>query len=295
MGREHGCAPQVTRSSVSGSGAGEGAPRSLAQYRSRRAMRYGGRAGRNRGASEVTGRVAFVTGASRGIGRSIALELARRGADLALAARSEPTETASQVRELGRRAVSLALDVSDRAAVETAAARIEGELGKVSILVNNAGITRDQLLVRMKPEDWDVVLRTNLDGTFHTTRVFARDMMRARWGRIINITSVVGEMGNAGQANYAASKAGVIGFTRALARERAGRQVTVNAVAPGYIETAMTDSIPEAAKTALRSAIPMGRLGSGEDVAYVVACLAADEAGYITGQVIRVDGGMVMA
>jgi 3-oxoacyl-[acyl-carrier protein] reductase len=243
----------------------------------------------------MTGRVAFVTGASRGIGRSIALELARRGADVALAARNEPTETAGQVRELGRRVLSLALDVSDRAAVERAAARIESELGKVSILVNNAGITRDQLLVRMKSEDWDAVLRTNLDGTFHTTRVFARGMMRARWGRIINITSVVGEIGNAGQANYAASKAGVIGFTRSVARELAGRQVTVNAVAPGYIETAMTDAIPEAAKTSLLAAIPMGRLGSGEDVAYVVACLAADEAGYITGQVIRVDGGMVMA
>jgi 3-oxoacyl-[acyl-carrier protein] reductase len=243
----------------------------------------------------MTGRVAFVTGASRGIGRSIAVELARRGADVALAARNEPTETAGQVRELGRRVLSLALDVSDRAAVERAAARIESELGKVSILVNNAGITRDQLLVRMKSEDWDAVLRTNLDGTFHTTRVFARDMMRARWGRIINITSVVGEIGNAGQANYAASKAGVIGFTRSVARELAGRQVTVNAVAPGYIETAMTDAIPEAAKTSLLAAIPMGRLGSGEDVAYVVACLAADEAGYITGQVIRVDGGMVMA
>jgi len=243
----------------------------------------------------VTGRVAFVTGASRGIGRAIALELARRGADVALAARNEPTETAGEIRDLGRRALSLALDVSQREAVEAAASRIESELGKVAILVNNAGITRDQLLVRMKPEDWDIVLRTNLDGTFHTTRVFARDMMRARWGRIINITSVVGEMGNAGQANYAASKAGVIGFTRAVARELAGRQVTVNAVAPGYIETAMTDAIPAAARTSLLSAIPLGRLGSGEDVAYVVACLAAEEAGYITGQVIRVDGGMVMA
>jgi len=243
----------------------------------------------------MTGRVALVTGASRGIGRSIALELARRGADLVVAARTEPVETAGAVRDLGRRALSLALDVSDRSAVEAVAGRIESELGKVSILVNNAGITRDQLLVRMKAEEWDEVLRTNLDGTFHTTRVFARNMMRARWGRIINITSVVGEIGNAGQANYAASKAGVIGFTRAVARELAGRQVTVNAVAPGYIDTAMTDAIPEAAKTTLLGAIPMGRLGSGEDVAYIVACLAADEAGYITGQVIRVDGGMVMA
>jgi 3-oxoacyl-[acyl-carrier protein] reductase len=243
----------------------------------------------------VTARVALVTGASRGIGRSIALELARRGADVAVAARGPAEETAAEIRSLGRRALALALDVSDRIQVESAAARIESELGKVSILVNNAGITRDQLLVRMKPEDWSEVLRVNLDGTFHTTRVFAREMMRARWGRIINITSVVGEIGNAGQANYAASKAGVIGFTRAVARELGGRQVTVNAVAPGYIETAMTDTLPAAAKESLLGAIPLGRLGTCDDVAYVVACLASDEAGYITGQVIRVDGGMVMA
>ena len=242
----------------------------------------------------MTGRVALVTGASRGIGHAIALELARRGAVVAVTARTAPEQTAAEIREQGGRAYALALDVSDRAQVESAAANVEAELGKVSILVNNAGITRDQLLVRMKPEDWDLVMRTNLDGTFHTTRVFARDMMRARWGRIINITSVVGEMGNAGQANYAASKAGVIGFTRAVARELAGRQVTVNAVAPGYIETAMTQDLPETAKTALLGAIPLGRLGTPVDVAYVVACLAADDAGYITGQVIRVDGGMVM-
>ena len=242
----------------------------------------------------MTGRVALVTGASRGIGHAIALELARRGAVVAVTARTAPEQTAAEIREQGGRAYALALDVSDRAQVESAAANVEAELGKVSILVNNAGITRDQLLVRMKPEDWDLVMRTNLDGTFYTTRVFARDMMRARWGRIINITSVVGEMGNAGQANYAASKAGVIGFTRAVARELAGRQVTVNAVAPGYIETAMTQELPETAKAALLGAIPLGRLGTPVDVAYVVACLAADDAGYITGQVIRVDGGMVM-
>ena len=243
----------------------------------------------------MTGRIALVTGASRGIGYAIALELARRGAAVAVTARTAPERTAAEIRDQGGRAYALALDVSDRAQVESAAASIEAELGKVSILVNNAGITRDQLLVRMKPEDWDLVMRTNLDGTFHTTRLFARDMMRARWGRIINITSVVGEMGNAGQANYAASKAGVIGFTRAVARELAGRQVTVNAVAPGYIETAMTQDLPETAKTALLGTIPLGRLGTPHDVAYVVACLAADDAGYITGQVIRVDGGMVMA
>ena len=242
----------------------------------------------------MTGRVALVTGASRGIGRAIALALARRGAAVAVAARTAPEQAAAEIRDQGGRAYALALDVSDRAQVESVVSRIEAELGKVSILVNNAGITRDQLLVRMKPEDWDLVLRTNLDGTFHTTRVFARDMMRARWGRIINITSVVGEMGNAGQANYAASKAGIIGFTRAVARELAGRQVTVNAVASGYIETAMTQDLPETAKTALLGAIPLGRLGAPQDVAYVVACLASDDAGYITGQVIRVDGGMVM-
>ena len=243
----------------------------------------------------MTGRVALVTGASRGIGHAIALELARRGAAVAVTARTAPEQTAAEIREQGGRAYAIALDVSDRTQVESVATSIEGELGKVSILVNNAGITRDQLLVRMKPEDWDLVMRTNLDGTFHTTRVFARDMMRARWGRIINITSVVGEIGNAGQANYAASKAGIIGFTRAVARELAGRQVTVNAVAPGYIETAMTQDLPETAKSALLGTIPLGRLGSPLDVAYVVACLAADDAGYITGQVIRVDGGMVMA
>jgi len=237
----------------------------------------------------MTGRVALVTGASRGIGRSIALELARRGADLVVAARTEPVETAGAVRDLGRRALSLALDVSDRSAVEAVAGRIESELGKVSILVNNAGITRDQLLVRMKAEEWDEVLRTNLDGTFHTTRVFARNMMRARWGRIINITSVVGEIGNAGQANYAASKAGVIGFTRAVARELAGRQVTVNAVAPGFIKTDMTADIDEKQMKAL---IPVNRFGTPEEVAHAVGFLASPEAAYITGEILSINGGL---
>ena len=242
-------------------------------------------------------RVALVTGASRGIGRAVAIALARRGADVALAARrpAQAEEVAAEIRSLGRRAAVLELDVADLSRVEESAERIEGELGKVSILVNNAGITRDQLLVRMKPEDWSDVMRTNLDGTFHCTRVFARDMMRARWGRIINVTSVVGEIGNAGQANYAAAKAGIIGFTRSVARELAGRGVTVNAVAPGYIETAMTGGLPESVKTALLASSPLGRLGSPEDVAQLIAFLAGDEAGYITGQVIRVDGGMVMA
>jgi len=245
----------------------------------------------------VTGRVAVVTGASRGIGHAIGLELLRRGADVAFAARHpEPGAGALAAAEsLGRRAMLVAMDVGDPASVQTAAASVEETLGKVSILVNNAGITRDQLLLRMKPEDWSEVLRVNLDGTFHCTKVFMKDMMRARWGRIVNITSVVGTLGNAGQANYAASKAGIVGFTRSVARELASRNVTVNAVAPGYIETAMTESLPEAVKASLQGAIPLGRLGGVEDVAGVVAFLCGEEAGYITGQVIHVDGGMVMA
>ncbi len=247
--------------------------------------------------ADLQGKVALVTGASRGIGRAIALALAHRGADVALAARNPaPAEdAAAEIRGLGRRAMALGLDVSDFTAVEEAAIRIAGDLGKVSILVNNAGITRDQLLLRMKPEDWSEVLRVNLDGTFHCTKVFCRDMMKARWGRIINISSVVGVLGNAGQANYAASKAGILGFTRSVARELAGRGVTANAVAPGYIETAMTEALPENAKQALMGSIPVGRLGSPEDVAGVVVFLAGEDAAYITGQVIHVDGGMVMA
>lgn len=245
----------------------------------------------------MTGRVALVTGASRGIGHAIGLELLRRGADVAFAARHpEPAEPVlAEAKSLGRRALLVAMDVSDPASVEAGAKAVEAELGKVSILINNAGITRDQLLVRMKPEDWSEVLRINLDGTFHCTRTFARDMMRARWGRIVNITSVVGTLGNAGQANYAASKAGIVGLTRSVARELASRNVTVNAVAPGYIETAMTDSLPETVKNSLSASIPLGRLGGVDDVAGVVAFLCGEEAGYVTGQVIHVDGGMVMA
>lgn len=245
----------------------------------------------------LEGKIAVVTGASRGIGKAVALELARRGADLVLAARHpEPAEeVAAAVREAGRRALVLALDVSDLAAVQEAAARIAADLGRVSILVNNAGITRDQLLLRMKPEDWNAVLRINLDGTFHCTKVFTKDMMRARWGRVVNVSSVVGTMGNVGQANYAASKAAVHGFTRSVARELAGRNITVNAVAPGYIRTAMTEGLDEKTREALLRSIPLGRLGLPEDVATVAGFLAGSGAAYITGQVIHVDGGMVMA
>jgi 3-oxoacyl-[acyl-carrier protein] reductase len=245
----------------------------------------------------LAGRVALVTGASRGIGRAIALALAEEGADVAFAARNGglAEEAAAEARGLGVKTLGLSLDVGDAASVDEGAGRIETELGKVSILVNNAGITRDQLLLRMKEEDWREVLRVNLDGVFHCTKTFSRDMLRARWGRIINISSVVGIMGNAGQANYAASKAGILGFTRSVARELAGRNVTVNAVVPGYIETAMTGDLPADRKEALLAAVPMGRMGTPEDVARLVVFLAGEESGYITGQAIQVDGGMVMA
>ena len=245
----------------------------------------------------LEGKVALVTGASRGIGEAVALELGRRGADVALAARNPaPAEKAvERIQAMGRRAMALSMDVADAASVADGARKIAETLGKVSILVNNAGITRDQLLLRMKQEDWDQVLRVNLDGTFHCTKTFSKDMIRMRWGRIINISSVIALLGNPGQANYAASKAGILGFTRAVARELAGRNVTVNAVAPGYIETAMTENLPEEAKTALLQSIPLARLGKPEDVAGVVGFLAGEQAGYMTGQVICVDGGMVMS
>ena len=245
----------------------------------------------------LKGRNALVTGASRGIGREIALELARQGADVALAdlVAGPAEEAVAEIRALGCKAMALSLDVSELEAVERAAGEIEGVLGKVSILVNNAGITRDRLLLRMKKDDWSNVLRVNLDGTFHCTKVFVKDMVRARWGRVINISSVVGKIGNAGQTNYAASKAGVIGFTRSVAREVAGRNVTANAVAPGFIETAMTDDLPAEVKKSLMDSIPLGRLGTATDVAKVVAFLSNEDSGYITGQVIHVDGGMVMA
>ncbi|MEE8134393.1 MAG: 3-oxoacyl-[acyl-carrier-protein] reductase [Gemmatimonadales bacterium] len=243
----------------------------------------------------LDGRVAVVTGGSRGIGRAIATRLAEAGAHVAVAARDarRASETADALPGGGKR-VGLGADVSVPDQVATMISVTEEALGPIDILVNNAGVTRDGLLVRMGEDDWKAVLDTNLKGAFITTKAVARGMMKRRSGRIINITSVVGITGNRGQANYAASKAGLIGLTKSVAKELASRNILVNAVAPGFIETDMTAELSEDARQTLRTQIPLGRLGSVEDVASVVAFLASDLAGYITGQVLVVDGGMVM-
>lgn len=242
----------------------------------------------------LDGQVAVVTGAGRGIGRVLAERLARDGARLAVTARdgSVAQERASGLPGSGH--LGLALDVSDRAAVDSAVKRVESELGPIDVLVNNAGLTADNVLVRLSDDDWDRVVDTNLRGAFFTIRAVARGMMKRRAGRIINITSVVGLTGNRGQVNYAASKAGLIGLTKSVAKELASRNVLCNAVAPGFIETDMTSDLGEDARSALQQQIALGRLGSPEDVAGVVAFLAGPDASYITGQVIVVDGGMVM-
>lgn len=244
----------------------------------------------------LEGQAAVVTGASRGIGRAICLRLADDGADIAgmdvIADALE--ETGSLVREKGVQFLALQADVSQADQVQQAISEAAKTLGHVDILVNNAGITRDNLLIRMTPEDWDKVLAVNLTGTFNGIKSAARVMARQRSGRIINIASVVGMTGNDGQANYAASKAGVIGLTKTAARELATRNVTVNAVAPGFIQTAMTDHLSEEVRQDTLSSIPVGRLGQPEDVAGVVAFLAGPDSAYVTGQVIVVDGGMAM-
>ena len=246
---------------------------------------------------KLEGKIALVTGASQGLGRAIALKLAANGADVAIiyVGPEEPAlETKGGIEALGRRAVCYPCDVRDEQAVEATVAQVKKDLGKVDILVNNAGVTRDGLVMMMKEADFDTVIDTNLKGTFLCMKAVSRIMMKQRYGRIVNLSSVVGLRGNAGQVNYAASKAGVVGMTKSLAKELASRGVTVNAVAPGFIETDMTAAMPQAAKDAMMPTIPMQQLGAPEDVAKAVAFLASDEAAYVTGQVLAVDGGMAM-
>jgi len=247
--------------------------------------------------STLSNRIALVTGASQGIGRAVALELARKGAQVALAARNIEKLSAveAEIVAAGGTAQAFALDVASEDSIKECAKAVIAHFGKVEILVNNAGITRDMLSMRMKRADWDNVLTTNLTGAFLLTQAVMSSMVKNRWGRIINITSVVGQTGQAGQANYAASKAGLIGMTKSLARELASRTITVNAVAPGYIETAMTAVLTEEQKKMNAQYIPLGRVGTDSEVAYAVAFLASEEASYITGHTLDVNGGMHMA
>lgn len=245
----------------------------------------------------LEGKTALVTGASQGIGRACAIELARTGARIVLAARNEAklAEVAAEITAAGGIAHAVALDVASEDSIKTTAKTLLAQFGAVEVLVNNAGVTRDGLMMRMKRADWDDVLNTNLTGAFLLTQAFVSGMLKARWGRIINISSVVARSGQAGQANYAASKAGLIGLTRSLARELASRGITANAVAPGYIETAMTAVLDEKQREAMLSQIPLARPGTDADIAHAVAFLASPEAGYITGHVLDVNGGMYMA
>jgi 3-oxoacyl-[acyl-carrier protein] reductase len=245
----------------------------------------------------VEGRVALVTGGGRGIGRAIAVRLAREGARVAISYRSNDAaaeETVELVRKAGVECETFKGDVASLEDVEALMKGVGEAFGAVEILVNNAGTTRDNILLRMKDAEFDEVLATNLKGTYLCTRAALRGMVRARWGRIVNISSVVGLLGNAGQANYAASKAGIIGFTKSVAREVAGRGITANAVAPGYVETELTGVLPENIKEQILGQVPMGRLGEPEEIAEVVMFLAGERAAYVTGQTIAVDGGMVM-
>jgi 3-oxoacyl-[acyl-carrier protein] reductase len=244
---------------------------------------------------DLSGKVALVTGASRGIGQGISTMLAARGAHVVAAARSNHADaTVAAIKERGGAAEVASVDVGDRGGVEQMIAATLERHGRIDILVNNAGITRDQLLLRMKQDDWDEVMKTNLTGAFLCAQAVIRPMIRQRGGRIVSVSSVVGQAGNAGQANYAASKAGLIGFSRALAREVASRGITVNVVAPGLIDTEMTRAISEKAHGDWATQIPLGRLGATTDVAAAVCFLVSDEASYITGQVLAVNGGMYM-
>jgi 3-oxoacyl-[acyl-carrier protein] reductase len=241
--------------------------------------------------STLEGKVALVTGASRGIGRAIAVELAKQGAKVVGTATTE--DGAKAITEAGLN--GRVLNVRDSAQTDAMLAALEKEFGAIAVLVNNAGITRDNLALRMKDADWDEVMETNLKSVFRLSRAVMRGMMKARWGRIINITSVVGASGNPGQANYAAAKAGIVGLSKSLARELGSRNITVNCVAPGFIDTDMTRALPEAQKTALLGQIPLGRLGRPEDIAAAVAYLASPAGDYVTGAVLHVNGGMYMS
>ncbi len=246
--------------------------------------------------ANLQGRIALVTGASQGIGRACALELARAGATVALAARNQAklAEAVAEIEAAGGQAAAFALDVSNEESIKAGAKAVLERFGKVEILVNNAGITRDGLMMAMKRADWDDVLATNVTGAFLLTQALLRPMLKNRWGRIINISSVVGRTGQAGQVNYAASKAALIGFTRSMAREVASRGITVNAVAPGYIETPMTAVLDEKQRVAMMAQIPLGRAGTDAEIAQPVVFLASDAAAYITGHVLDVNGGMFM-
>lgn len=242
----------------------------------------------------LDGRTALVTGASQGIGAGIARSLSAQGAKVVVAARSvdKLESLATELRDAGGQARVLELDLGDTESIAERLETLPEGFAEMDILVNNAGITSDNLFVRMKQEEWDSVMRVNLTGAFAVTRTLARGMMRRRWGRIISISSVVGLMGNAGQVNYAAAKAGLVGFTKSLARELAARNVTANVVAPGFVETAMTDGIPDKSKDQLLQAIPLKKMGTVEDIAAAAVYLASDEAGYVTGHVLNVSGGL---
>ena len=244
----------------------------------------------------LSGRVAFVTGASQGIGRACALKLATEGAAVAVAARNQDklNELVSEIIATGGKAAAFTLDVTDEEQVKSAIKSAIAQFGKIDVLVNNAGITRDQLVMRMRRADWDAVLQTNLTSAYLCIQQVTSSMLKQRWGRIINITSVFGQMGQAGQANYAASKAGLIGLTMAVARELGSRNITCNAVAPGFIETAMTEALGDEFKQNAAKQIPLGRVGTPGDVASAVAFLASDAAAYITGHVLNVNGGLLM-
>ena len=244
---------------------------------------------------ELTGKVAIVTGASRGIGKGIAAALARQGAVVVAAARGDnAAATAQAIQAAGGRAEAASVDVTDSASIEALVAGVLERHGRIDVLVNNAGIARDQLMLRMKRDDWDAVIATNLTSAFIAVQAVLKPMIKQRAGRIISISSVVGQSGNAGQANYAASKAGLIGFSKAMAREVASRNVTVNVVAPGLVETDMTRAITDKAQGDWAAQIPLGRIGTADDIAAAVCFLASDEASYITGQVLAVNGGMYM-